>query len=228
MKLCKAFTLIEVLISIVLLGLIIPALYKSVDMLRSSNKALYTHLQQSQKEAQAIQTLFLDIAGSDGNITIRKDEFDRLCLEGTQNSLYGLASPKVCWVVFKEGHDLVRVEGYDYRLPLRESDYVEADTVVKSLELFDVYWQKGNVVVMLKQKHKEPISFMVQGITKPKKRIKKPHKKTPAAKKPRVPGLNSSPEQTEIPAKNISPEKAVPERGAPPAQPRGGRERSLR
>jgi len=203
MRAQKAFTLIEVLISIVLLRLIIPALYTSVDMLRNSNSALFSHLQQSKKEARAIETLFLDIASSDGNLTIRKDTFDRLCIESTQNSLYGLASPKVCWVVLKEGHDLVRVEGYDFHLPLKSEEFVEADIVVKHLDLFDVYWKKGKVVVMLQQKHKEPVSFMVQGITKPKKPLKKRKKKTSAAKK------------TEIPPKELSPKR--PGTTTPPA-----------
>jgi prepilin-type N-terminal cleavage/methylation domain-containing protein len=195
MRAQKAFTLIEVLISIVLLGLIIPALYKSVDMLRNSNRALFSHLQQSKKEARAIETLFLDIASSDGNLTIRKDTFDRLCIEATQNSLYGLAFPKVCWVVLKEGHDLVRVEGYDFHLPLKSEEFINADIVVKQLDLFDVHWKKDRVVVMLQQKHQEPVSFMVQGITKPKKTPKKRPKKPTATKK------------TEIPPKELSPQK---------------------
>ena len=196
----KAFTLIEVLISIVLLGLIIPALYKSVDVLRVSNSALFSQLQQSKKEARAIETLFLDIASSDGNLTIRKDTFDRLCIETTQNSLYGLASPKVCWVVLKEGHDLIRVEGYDFHLPLKSEEFVGADVVIRQLDLFDVHWKKDKVVVTLQQKHKAPISFMVQGITKPKK-PKKPKKPPPGRKK------ISDPKKSKTPSGNPAPVK---------------------
>ena len=202
----RAFTLIEVLISIVLLGLIIPALYKSVEVLQQSNKSLYAYLTQSEKEAKAIHTLYLDIASSDGNITINKDTFDRLCLNRTQNSLYGLPSPKVCWAVFKEGHELVRMEGYGYRLPLGEDDQVEADVVMRQLELFDIYWKRGNVVVMIHQTNKDPISFMVQGITKPKpKKIKKKKNrrrgskkakpKTPPAKAPKMQKKPTIPEE---------------------------------
>jgi len=206
----RGFTLIEVLISIVLLGLIIPALYKSVEVLQQSNKSLYTYLTQSEKEARAIHTLYLDIASSDGNLTINKDTFDRLCIGATQNSLYGLPSPKVCWAVFKEGNELVRMEGYTYRLPLGDNDQVEADAVMRQLELFDIYWKKGNVVVMLKQKNKEPVSFMVQGITKPKPKktkkkksrrrgAKKAKPKTPPAKAPKTqktPNISKEPSAT--------------------------------
>ena len=84
----KGFTLIEILISISLLSLVLLALYKSLDTLRASNRQLLDHLQKAQREKQATQTLFLDIAGSDGNISIAGDEFAQLCLEESVNSLY--------------------------------------------------------------------------------------------------------------------------------------------
>ena len=54
------------------------------------------------------------------------------------------------------------------------------------MELFDVYHQKDKVLVFIKQKNKEPITFMIQGITKPiiKKPIKKPQRKRPARQVP--------------------------------------------
>jgi len=74
----------EVLVSIALLGIILPALYKSVDMLRDSNEHLFEYLEKAKKVSKATQTLYLDILSSDGNITIKKDEFTRLCMEQTK------------------------------------------------------------------------------------------------------------------------------------------------
>jgi prepilin-type N-terminal cleavage/methylation domain-containing protein len=172
-----AFTLIEVLISIALLGLILPALYQSVDLLRDSNHQLLIHLQKSKKETLAAKTLYLDIASSDGNITLENGEFDRLCMEKTHNSLYGLSVAKVCWVVLKEGHTLVRAEGSGYHLPVGMNERVEVDPIMKNIALFDVYWQKDKVLVFIQQKEKEPTTFMVEGITKPKPKKKKKKKK---------------------------------------------------
>ena len=178
----RGFTLIEVLISILLLGIIMVALFSVVSMMRDSNAQLYTYLQKAKKVTQSTKVLYLDIIASDGNITITKDEYSRVCMEETGNSLYGLSLAKVCWLVLKEDNTLVRVEGNGYHLPTRYEEKVEVDPVIKDIELFDLYHQKDKVIVLLKEKHKEPISFMVQSISKPKPPKKKKTKK-PAANK---------------------------------------------
>ncbi len=162
----KAFTLIEVLISISLMGIVIVALFSAVDILRDSNKHLLKYLNQSQKVTKAIKVLYLDILGSDSNLTIKKDEFSRLCISRTSNSLYGLPMAKVCWLILKEDNTLIRTEGSVYEVPLKMEDIVEVDKIMKGIELFDIYHQKDKVLVLLQQKGKEPISFMIQGILK--------------------------------------------------------------
>jgi len=175
----KGFTLIEILISISLLSLVLLALYKSLDTLRASNRQLLDHLQKAQREKQATQTLFLDIAGSDGNISIAGDEFAQLCLEESVNSLYGLPSAKVCWVVSKEDNRLLRSEGNHYTLPLKSDDRVSVDKTMEHIELFRVYKNKTEVLVLLQQKNKKPISFVVYGVAKKvKKKIKKAKNKS--------------------------------------------------
>ena len=164
----KAFTLIEVLISIGLLGIVIIALFSTVSMMRSSNANLYTYLQKSKKITKANKVLYMDIMSSDGNISIKKDEFSRLCMQETRNSLYALSLAKVCWVVLKKDNTLVRIEGNNYKLPTRFEDRVEVNPAMKHIELFDVYHQKDKVLVFIKQKGEKPITFMVQGVTKPK------------------------------------------------------------
>jgi len=179
MKNRQAFTLIEVLISILLLGIIMLALFPVVSMMRESNEQLFSYLQKAKKITQSTKILYLDIIGSDGNITLGKDEFSRICLEETTNSLYGLNLAKVCWLVIKEKNTLVRVEGNGFVLPTRPEDRVEVDPAIQDIEFFDVQHKKDKVIVFFKEKNKEPISFMVQGISKPipKKPKKKPKKK---------------------------------------------------
>ncbi len=166
----KAFTLLEVLISVALLGIVILALFSSVDMMRDSNEHLSKYLEKSKKVTKATKVLYLDIMGSDGNISIEKDEFSRVCIEETRNSLYALPLAKVCWVVLKKDKTLVRIEGNSYHLPLNSEEKVEIDLIMNDVELFDVYHEKDKLLVLMQQKAKEPISFMLQGITKPVKK----------------------------------------------------------
>ncbi len=176
----SAFTLIEVLISIALLGIILPSLYQTVDLLRDSNSHLFSYLEKAKKVTKATDTLYLDLLSSDGNISIKKDEYSRVCIEHTKNSLYALAVAKVCWVVLKKDNTLARIEGNNYKLPLGSEEKVEVNPIMKDVEVFDVYYQKDKLLVLLQQKAQEPISFMIQGITKPvkkKKKTKKPIKK---------------------------------------------------
>ena len=186
----KAFTLIEVLISIGLLGIVIVALFSTVSMMRDSNAHLYTYLQKSKKITKATKVLYMDIMGSDGNISIKKDEFSRLCMQETKNSLYALSLAKVCWVVLKKDNTLARIEGNNYKLPTGFEDRVEVNPVMKHIELFDVYHQKDKVLVFIKQKGEKPITFMVQGVTKPL--VKKVKKKKPVKKKPQGQKTNRS------------------------------------
>ena len=163
----QAFTLLEVLISIALLGIVIVALFSSVDMMQNSNQQLAQYLEKSKKITKATKVLYMDMMGSDGNITIKKDEFSRVCMEETRNSLYALPSAKVCWVVLKKENTLARIEGNGYHLPLGIEEKVEVDPVMTDIEVFDVYHEKDKILVLIQQQEKEPISFMVQGIAKP-------------------------------------------------------------
>jgi len=181
-----AFTLIEVLISIVLVGLILPPLYKLITLMQSSNSQIFSYVQKQKDESKAINTLYLDILSSDGNISITKDDFSRLCIESTNNSLYGLSQAKVCWVVLKEHNTLVRVEGNDYTLPLKLDDKVEVDKALDNLELFDVYRSKDGVLVIAKEQNKNPISFAIYGVYPPQKKKDSKKKRDKAKRKSRT------------------------------------------
>lgn len=182
----KAFTLLEVLISIALMGIILVALFSSVDMLQNSNQHLLHYLKKSKKISKASKVLYSDLMGSDGNISIKKDEFSRVCIEETANSLYALPVAKVCWVVLKKNNTLVRIEGNGYDLPLGLEERVEVDPVMKGVEIFDLYHEKDKILVLVKQEGKEPISFMLQGINKPVKKKVPLKAKTKPASKPKV------------------------------------------
>ncbi len=176
----SAFTLIEVLISVALLGIILTGLYKMLNQQRDTNIRLFNYLQNSLERDKVISVLYKDILYSDGNITLNSDEFDRICIDSTRNSLYGLGLAKVCWLVEKDEHNLLRVEGNSYQLPLNSDTqkFVKIDETLKDMKLFDIYRQKksGDILVVAQAGGKAPYTFLIQGIKqppKPKKRKKK-------------------------------------------------------
>jgi len=194
----KAFTLLELLISIALLSIVLMALYQSLSMLRASNSQLFDYLTKAQIEKRAIETLYKDIAGSNGKITITEQEYARLCIDDTINSLYELSSAKVCWLVMKKDNILVRSEGNNYELPLDSEARVAVDSVMKNIDVFQVYRQGNRVLVVLQEKGKASVSFMVMGVSEPteKKKKKNPNnKKNPSKKGPKgvPPNPNGNP-----------------------------------
>jgi len=163
----KAFTLIEVLISITLLSFVLMALYKSADILRDSNLHLFKHLQKANDSLIGSKTLYMDLMKADHNISIITEEkFHRLTIENTTNSLYGLGSAKITWLIAKEENALLRIEGGKYSIPLRSEENVEVDLVFKDIEMFKVYQskKKDKILAILKIKGRDAQSFLVQSI----------------------------------------------------------------
>jgi len=163
----SAFTLLEVLISIMLLSMVLMALYKSAEILRASNKNLFNYLDSSSNILKGAKTLYMDIAQSDGNITIiKKNKFHRIIMENTIHSLYGLPRAKVVWLVYKEKDTLLRMEGGEYNIPLKEEESVAVDKIAINMELFKIYKskKKDKILVVMQQKAKDAQTFMVQNL----------------------------------------------------------------
>jgi len=167
-----AFTLIEVLVSVALLSFVMLGLYGALSMQRNSNKHLFSYLTKAIEGDRVVMVLYRDLMLSDGKLTIKKGEFSRLCIENTSNSLYGLSRAKVCWLVAKEQNKLLRIEGNSYRLPLKFEDKVAVDETMEHIVLFDVVRRKEEVLVVLQGAGNEPYTFMLQGVSQPRKKPK--------------------------------------------------------
>ena len=191
----RAFTLIEVLISITLLSLVLMALYRSADILRNSNLHLFQYLQKSTNTLKGSKTLYMDLMHADHNISINTEEkFHRLTIESTTNSLYGQGQAKVVWLVYKDKNTLLRLEGGEYMIPLRNEQRVEIDVITENIELFKIYKskKKDKILAMIQIKGQDPQMFMTQNI--PDAPIQKPKGNTNATgtTPPNSNGLNGS------------------------------------
>jgi len=167
----RGFTLIEVLISIILLSLILTGLYRTLDIQRNSNRLLHQHLLQTSKRIKPAQTLYRDLLECDGTISLVEGEYDRLCIERSRHTLYSIANPKICWLVLKEDKSLVRVEGGDFKLPLRAGDSVAIDRVMGPMHLFDITQEGSTLLVALQEHGQKPYLFLLQGLFKPVQRV---------------------------------------------------------
>ncbi len=174
----NAFTLIEVLISITLLSLVLMALYKSADILRASNKNLFTYLETTTNNLKWAKTLYMDLIKSDGNISIinKNRKFDRVIIYNSKNSIYGLYNAKIEWLVYKDKNQLIRVEGNNYELPLKSEQNIAIDKIATNMELFKIYKNKNKkkdkILLILKNANLNIQSFLIQNLTELKPKIK--------------------------------------------------------
>ena len=160
----SAFTLMEVIISVIIMALIVTYLYQSVEVLKRSNTVMAAKEQERRYDTRIKKLFILDFLQAMGDINItRTDEkdFDLVQLR-THNSLHGIASPDVAYMVAKKGNRLIRIEGVGFSLPLnRDTVYrVRHDVVARDLEYFKVYPSKtkGQMLIIFKEKSR-PVEF---------------------------------------------------------------------
>ena len=163
-----AFTLLEVLVSILLLSLIMVGLNKVIEQIRISNKYIFKNTMKALSQEKVIKLLYNDILQSNGIIDIISKDKDmyRLIIYNTTNSLYGLFNVKVAWLVDKYKNRLLRVENGDFSLPLKLEENVAIDATLKNIELFTCYKskEKNQILLTIKVKGTDPKVLLINNI----------------------------------------------------------------
>lgn len=108
----NAFTLVEVLISILLLGIIFTYLYSTIDSLKLQNMHYIEKSDSIEKERKLFSMINFDVAEASSVSVGRSGRYDMLSLK-TKNSLYGIIEPSVMYFVSKKENALIRVESLD-------------------------------------------------------------------------------------------------------------------
>ena len=140
----SAFTLIELLISVLILSILMLFLYKSYDALNRSNATLNGAVQKLSKELLIKKCIYLDLTTAFGdsiNILQQNPQKDILFLQ-TNNSLHNRINPYVGYIV--KDKILYRIESLK---PLKEYPLgVDSEFIVDQLakiEIFRIYKSKN-------------------------------------------------------------------------------------
>ena len=112
----KAFTLLELMLAIVILGLIVTFLMQTTGSLQQGQNILSSKVEAKGATIKMIKLLHEDLfSGTDMNIT-ESDDYSMIALR-TQSSIYGINHPYVRWFADPKKKILLRSESSKPYLP---------------------------------------------------------------------------------------------------------------
>ncbi len=157
----KGFSLVELIISIMLLGIIVTFLYSTVSNLEKTNKIFAANEKALSNREKVIDLIYDDIFTAN-SITLQGFEYSLVSMQ-TNNSLFDIASPYVTWLVSKNKNTLLRFESTkEFKdISSQNSDYYHISKVGENCEIFKVYQskKKENILIHLKFKDEDPIIY---------------------------------------------------------------------
>ncbi len=157
----KAFTLIELLISVFLLGLIVNFLYSAVANLQKTNLIFYDKSTQLQKKQKLLDLIYDDIfLAKSIKISGVKNSF--LDIQ-TSNSIYDIEYPYVSWVLSKKNDTLMRFESVlKFQDMTSDNNHLYHITQIgQNCERFHIYQSKdkNNILIDIKFKDQERLVY---------------------------------------------------------------------
>ncbi len=179
-----AFSLVELIISIFLLGIIVVFLYSTVGSLQKTNKIYEQNSKELNINEKIVDLLYEDIFQAN-ELNITGNEYSMLNLK-TSNSLFDMVNPYVSWFVSRDKNTLLRFES---KLPFKtinsqNNNYFHISKVGEDCEVFKIYQskKKDKILINIKFKDREQI---VYEFAKPLdiKKIKKPKNSTKGGEK---------------------------------------------
>ena len=163
MRYARGFTLVEVVISIMLLGLIMFFLYGAIDNLSLSNAITRTKQAEQHRQSRNLSVLKEDLFNAhDINLTGSQD-FSVVSVQ-TDHSLYGIFRPYVIWLVTNPDQHLIRLESANpitlpigYATPNLPYMHVMKESVKK----FRLYQgrEKDTLLIYLQDKEDKPYVY---------------------------------------------------------------------
>ncbi len=166
----KAFTLIEILISIVLLAIIILFLYKALNIAEYSNKFFGHKLEKYENKVNLKKILFLDIVHSIAkeNKILEDRRKNSVFLLKTSSSYHNSFCTNITYLVSKE-NNLLRIESkVVFNKDKLNDDFFEnsfVDTIVNDIEKFKIIIKNTKeYVIYMKFKDENSMMFTVKSM----------------------------------------------------------------
>jgi prepilin-type N-terminal cleavage/methylation domain-containing protein len=139
----RAFTLMEMLVSIVILVLITLFMYGAIASSKLTGRTLSRHTDMEHNRTKLYELFYRDIieALTVNPLPTQNRRFTMLELQ-TRNSLYDIAAPHVLWYVNAQSRALVRLESArKISLPLsyEQKVFVHGDVFASGVDDFNIY-----------------------------------------------------------------------------------------
>ena len=162
----KAFTLVEVLVSIVLLGLISLFIASTISQTQNNNKLFENRVNNDKKLESLIDILYDDIYYSE-TISVRGLKKYSILYLKSKNSIYDIDEPHIVWLVLKDKNRLIRIESAKkIALPIKDGmrKFAFIDEGIKNCEHFTVNIAKNKkkILTYLHIRDKKPIIFEIE------------------------------------------------------------------
>ncbi len=139
----RAFTLMELLVSVVLIGLITLYMYGAIASSRQTSKTLSRHALSEQNRTMLYTLFYRDlIEALRVKARSTKNKHFTVVQLQTRNSLYDIAAPHVTWYVNAQTHDLIRLESAQpIELPVNyeRKHFIHADIFARDVTDFNLY-----------------------------------------------------------------------------------------
>ena len=146
----KAFTLVEIILSIFLFSIIMMFLFKATSNLQHNNKNFKTSIDKDTNQEKIISLLKKDLIMSNSKSfkMDNKDKEKSIITFQTNSSIYNISKPYVTWKVLKNSKRLVRVESSQKHSKDNESYHI--DIIKDNCKLFKIYKGKNGYLIYIK------------------------------------------------------------------------------
>lgn len=159
----KAFTLLEVVISITIFMIILVFLYKTIDNTKLSNNKFEQHIDKKLESNNLYKILTEDIAESRGIIELSQDrDKNSMLIFKSNNTFYDSFFTNITYMI-SSSNKLVRIESLEKfqkeKSSLEFYDRSYIDILLNDIEKFIVLKKDDKLEFIIKQKDEEKMIF---------------------------------------------------------------------